>query len=131
MAKKTQVDDEVLIAALITHRTIKEAAESCGITERTIYNKMRDAEFELLYQCARTDVLRAVVAEVTTKAKDALETMASIMHDEDVSAQTRLNAANCILSYSERAQMRLKQEETAYMPTAPIESKMLLDMQTL
>ena len=130
MAKK-QVDDEIIISALISHKTIREAAETCGISARTIYNKMRDAEFELLYQCARTDVLRGVVSEVTTKAKDALETMASIMHDEDASAQTRLNAANCILSYSERAQIRLKQEETAYMPTAPIESKMLLDMQTL
>lgn len=126
MAK--QITDEMLIASLMTHKTIKEAAASVGCSERSIYSRMRDAEFEETYKCARLDVLRGVVSEVTLKAQDALEIVVKIMHDEDVSAQTRLNAANCILQFAERAQSKLRQEEITTMPTAPIEQKMMLDM---
>lgn len=131
MAKKTQVDDELIISSLISHRTIKEAAASCGINERTVYNRMRDAKFELLYRCARTDILRGTVSEVSAQVKDALGVIGEIMHSEDASAQVRLNAAQMILTYSEKQQNRLKVEETASMPTPPIEETMMLDMQTL
>ena len=131
MAKKTQVDDEIIIAALVTHRTIKEAAASCGITERTVYNRMRDAKFELLYKCARTDLLRATVSEATKQVQDALGVIGEIMHSEDASAQVRLNAAQMILTYSEKQQNRLKAEETASLPTPPIEATLMLDMETL
>lgn len=130
MAKK-QITDEILIAALVTHRTIKDAAQSVGVTERTIYNKMRDAKFELLYRCARTDILRGTVSEVSAQVKDALGVIGEIMHSEDASAQVRLNAAQMILTYSEKQQNRLKAEETGSMPTPPIEETMMLDMETL
>lgn len=127
MAKK-QVDDEILIAALVTHRTIKEAALSCGISERTVYSKMRNAEFEQAYQCARTDLLRATVAEASRQVQDALVVVGEIMHSE-ASEQVRLNAAKMILEYAEKAQNRLKAEEVATMPTPPFEEKLLLEMQ--
>lgn len=129
MANKTKVTDEIIIAALVSHRTIKEAALSCGISERTVYSKMRDAEFEQAYQCARTDILRGTVSEVSRQVQDALGVIGEIMHSEDASAQVRLNAAAMILTYSEKAQNRLKAEEIATMPTPPFEEKLLLEMQ--
>lgn len=129
MAK--QINDEMLIASLMTHKTIKEAAASAGCSERSIYNRMRDARFELLYKCARTDLLRATVSEATKQVQDALGVIGEIMHSEDASAQVRLNAAQMILTYSEKQQNRLKAEETASLPTPPIEATMMLDMETL
>ena len=129
MANKTKVTDELLISSLISHRTIKEAALAIGISERSIYSKMRDAEFEQAYQCARTDLLRATVSEVSRQVQDALGVIGEIMHSEDASAQVRLNAAAMILTYSEKAQNRLKAEEIRTMPTPPIEEKMLLEFQ--
>lgn len=129
MAKKTQVDDELIIASLVSHRTIKEAALSIGITERTVYTRMRDAEFEQAYKCARTDILRGAVSEVSRQVQDALGVIGEIMHSEDASAQVRLNAAAMILTYSEKAQNRLKAEEIATMPTPSFEAKMMLELQ--
>lgn len=128
MANKTKVTDEIIISALVSHRTIKEAALSIGITERTVYTRMRDAEFEQAYKCARTDILRGTVSEVSRQVQDALGVIGEIMHSEDASAQVRLNAAAMILTYSEKAQNRLMQEELANMPAPPIEEKMMLDM---
>ena len=128
MANKMKVTDEVIIAALVSHRTIKDAAVSVGVTERTIYSRMRDAEFEQLYNCAKTDILRGAVSEVSTQVQDALVVISKVMHDPKVSPQVRLNAAAMILTYSEKARNRLKQEEIRTMPTAPIESKMMLEL---
>lgn len=129
MASKTKVTDELIIAALVSHRTIKDAAVSVGVTERTIYSRMRDAEFEQLYNCAKTDILRGTVSEVSAQVKDALDVVGKVMHDEKAAPQVRLNAAAMILTYSEKARNRLKQEEIRTMPTAPIESKMMLELQ--
>ena len=125
---KSKVTDEILISALVSHRTIKEAALSCGISERTVYSKLRDAQFEQAYQCARTDILRGTVSEVSRQVQDALGVIGEIMHSE-ASEQVRLNAAKMILEYAEKAQNRLKAEEVATMPTPPFEEKLLLEMQ--
>ena len=125
---KSKVTDEILISALVSHRTIKEAAISCGISETTVYSKLRDAQFEQAYQCARTDILRGTVSEVSRQVQDALGVIGEIMHSE-ASEQVRLNAAKMILEYAEKAQNRLKAEEVATMPTPPFEEKLLLEMQ--
>lgn len=120
-----KVEDEMIIAALMTHRTIREAAESIGITDRTIYARMKNVEFEQAYRCARTDLLRASVSEVSTRVQDALTVISDIMHSEDASAQVRLNAASMLLNYSEKAQDRLKAEEVANMPAPPLADVMV------
>ena len=128
MANKTKVTDEIIIAALVSHRTIKDAAVSVGVTERTIYSRMRDAEFEQLYNCAKTDILRGAVSEVSTQVQDALVVISKVMHDEKASPQVRLNAAAMILTYSEKAKSRLKAEEIATMPRAPLEKSLMLEL---
>ena len=120
-----KIEDEKIIVALMTHRTIREAAESIGITDRTIYARMRNVEFEQAYKCARTDLLRGTVAEVGTRVQDALSVISEIMHSEDSSAQVRLNAASMLLNYSEKAQDRLRAEEVANMPAPPLKDVML------
>ena len=120
-----KIEDEKIIVALMTHRTIREAAESIGITDRTIYARMRNVEFEQAYKCARTDLLRASVAEIGTRVQDALTVISDIMHSEDASAQVRLNAASMLLNYSEKAQDRLRAEEVANMPAPPLADVML------
>lgn len=128
MANKTKVTDELIIAALVSHRTIKDAAQSVGVTERTIYSRMRDAEFEQLYNCAKTDILRGAVSEVSTQVQDALDVVCNVMHDPKASPQVRLNAAAMILTYSEKAKNRLKAEEIATMPRAPLEKSLMLEL---
>ena len=89
---------------------------------------MRDAEFEQLYNCAKTDILRGAVSEVSTQVQDALVVISKVMHDEKASPQVRLNAAAMILTYSEKAKNRLKAEEIATMPRAPLEKSLMLEL---
>lgn len=125
--KSTKITDEVLVAALVSHQTIKEAAQSIGVSERTIYSRMRNAEFEQLYKCAKTDILRGTVSEVSNHVTDALSVISAIMHDENTSAPVKLNAAAMLLTYCEKAQNRLKNEEVQTMPRASFEARMEME----
>ena len=52
---KTASNDEQIIAALLQHGTIKEAAAAAGVTPRTIYNRMNDRAFRAQYEAAKND----------------------------------------------------------------------------
>ena len=51
MAKK--VSDEQLIAALLNNGTLKAAAAAAGVSERTLYDRMNEGDFQALYKAAK------------------------------------------------------------------------------
>lgn len=106
-----KAENEIIIAALIEHGTIKEAAASLSITPRTIYERMNNAEFVAEYDAARNDVLRQAVHNINSKLAQALEEVASIMTDKEVNAAVRLQAAQTIINNSTKLSERLLHEE--------------------
>ncbi len=48
---------QAAIAALLAHPTIEKAAQSVGITEKTLWRWLQLPEFALAYQAARDEVL--------------------------------------------------------------------------
>lgn len=110
--RKTKVTDEQIIAGLLTHGTIKEAAEAVGVTERTIYNRMKAAEFQALYRSAKADLVRTTAININSHVQEAVNTIVNVMKDEGSSPSVRMQAAQMILSYSERFFRRLQDNET-------------------
>ena len=104
MAKKNQtiVTDEEIISALLQHVTIKDAAGAVGISERAIYDRMRDEDFQAYYTSARNEILRKAVKKISDYTSSAIDTVADIMKDKDAPASTRLQAATAILNYTGR-----------------------------
>ena len=72
MATKATSNEEI-IAALLQHGTIKEAAEAIGITPRTIYDRMKSRDFMADYAAAKSDILRSAVVNVSGKLSQAFE----------------------------------------------------------
>ena len=107
-----QATNEVLIAALLQHGTVKQAAEAAGVKPRTVYDRMRnDREFKSLYLRARTDIIRSAVFTINQKTGLAIECISRLMEDDSVNAATRLQAAQTILATADRFAKRLYQEE--------------------
>lgn len=95
MAKK--ITHEILCASLLTHSSIQETAADLNISERTIYNMMRDKEFIELYDHAQADILNNTLQACQRNMLDAINCIADIMNDKKINAQTRLLAAKTIL----------------------------------
>lgn len=103
--------DEKLVVALIEYGTIKEAATALSISPRTIFDRMRDSGFRIMYHEARTDILRAAVSSLASHTARALEVVAEIMENQDEGPYLRLQAANILLKHAEKFVGRLSDAE--------------------
>lgn len=111
MAKATAISDEEIIAALLQHGTIKDAAEAVGIAPRTIYDRMQQKAFVEIYQDAKTDIMRAAVHNLDKQLSAAVDAVAGIMTDQGVNPAVRLQAAQTILNTAGKFSLRLEQDE--------------------
>ena len=88
---------ELLLSALLTNPTVREAALSVGIPETTAYNWLRKPDFAKEYK----DRKRQAVAEASdflqSKIGEATQIMAEIMNDSATPPQVRLNAARSVV----------------------------------
>lgn len=105
------VCNEEVIAALLTHATVKEAAAAAGTTPRSIYSRMKEADFVAQYREARAELLREATFTINSYLTAAIQTIAQIMQDEETTPATRLQAAQSILQHAEKFTTRLTIEE--------------------
>ncbi len=110
MGKKT-VSDEQIIAALIQHGTIKEAAAAVGTAPRTIYARMQDKSFRADYAEAKNDIVRGAIFSINQKLSEAITAVAEIMTDKDTNPAVRLQAAQTIINNAAKFSERLTKDE--------------------
>lgn len=115
MAKTREqaVSDEQIIAAILNNRTLKAAAAAAGISERALYDRMNDGDFQALYKAAKADLIRAAVFNLNSKLQEAIDTVAEIMADPDNNAAIRLQAAQTILNNAGKFAQRLQADENS------------------
>ena len=112
MAKNTKaISNEEIIAALLQHGTVREAAEAAGTTPRTIYDRMKDREFRADYMEAKNDIIRKAVFSINERLSEAIDTVSDIMNDADTNPAVRLQAAQTILNNAGKFAERLTHDE--------------------
>ncbi|MHB1701889.1 MAG: hypothetical protein ACYCSN_17515 [Acidobacteriaceae bacterium] len=88
---------EAAIAALLTAPTIAEAAKACGAGETTLYRWLSDADFQTQFRAAKRAALEQAISRLSTISGEAVETLRSVMKDEDAPASARVTAAKAVL----------------------------------
>jgi len=112
MAKNTQaVSNEEIIAAILQHSTIKEAAAAVGITPRSIYDRMEDRAFRSEYMSAKDDIIRGAVFNINRRLSEAVDTVAEIMQDKNNNPAVRLQAAQTLMKNAAAFSDRLTKDE--------------------
>ena len=96
--KVKAVSNEEIIAAILQHGTIKEAAAELNITPKTIYNRMEETDFKREYSEAKADILRRAVYSFNDRLTEAIETVSEIMNNKEIQPGTRLQAAQTIIN---------------------------------
>lgn len=109
--KTPAVSDEEIIAAILQHGTIREAAEAAGLSQRAIYDRMDNREFRSLYMAAKNDIVRKAVFTINERLSEAVNTVAEIMNDSDINPATRLQAAQTIINNAGKFAERLAKDE--------------------
>lgn len=102
-----RVTDEQIVTALLTAETNRKAAQSLGMTERHFYKRLQSESLQAMLRAAQEKILDDTVAVLRKNLTAAANVMASVMNDEKVPPQVRLNAADAMtknyLRLSERA----------------------------
>ena len=101
MGKK--VSREAAIQALVSNPNVKEAALSCGISERTLHRWLKEPEFTQQLKEAQSNVTNQIMTAVISRAERAAETLDTIMTNSKASTHARVTAARTILEFSFKA----------------------------
>jgi hypothetical protein len=90
--------DSALVAALAAGLTVPKAAEQAGVSERTVYRRLKDGDFRAKVDQARTEAVSRTVgklADLGTEAVDGVKALANSATSESV----KLGALRTILEY--------------------------------
>jgi hypothetical protein len=93
---------EQAIAALLSSRTIADAAQACRLGERTLKRWLATPEFQEEFRQAKKESLRAAAARLNAAAGMATETLKAIADDPTSPAAARVTAARTILESAMR-----------------------------
>ncbi len=95
-AKFARKKDEV-IAALLSHRSVEDAARAVGLDPNTLLRWLRLPEFKAEYRKARREAVGQTTARLQQATGAAGAIVLKLMTDVNVPASVRLRAAECVL----------------------------------
>ena len=94
---------ELLLSALLTNPTVREAAASVDVPETTAYNWLRNPDFVREYQQRKREAISEASSFLQSRISEATGIVCSIMRNEKVSPRTRLEACRTIFEYAYKA----------------------------
>ena len=98
MGKRLQ--DEVIVAALMEHGTIKETAQALGIRTDTLYKRMKGERFKELYTAAKADCLKSAAAKLQANTNKAIDTLIDVMESDATAANTKVFCVDKLLHHA-------------------------------
>ena len=108
---------EEAIAALLSQRSIEEAARASGVSTRSLYRWLELPEFQEAYLKARRQAFGQATARLQQASGAAVSTLLKVMVDQNAPASCRLRAADSVLAHGAKAielediEMRLQRLE--------------------
>ncbi len=101
--RKLSRKQEEAIVALLSTRSVEEAAKACGTPPRTLYRWLNDPEFDRAYRAARRKTFGQATARLQHGASAAATTLLKVMLDQGTPASTKVRAAECVLAHAAKA----------------------------
>ena len=94
---------EEAIVALLSHRSIDDAANAVGISSNTLLRWLKDPEFDAAYREARRAAFSQSIARLQQMSGSAAATLGKVMVDPNTPASTKVRAAESILDHAAKA----------------------------
>lgn len=95
-----RVTDNQLISALLTCPTIKLASEKVGISEQSVYARLRKPDFRMKLQSERNTQFQVISSKLEDANFKALDTLINILENDEVSAGIKVRASQTLLDLS-------------------------------
>ena len=94
---------QAAILALLTSRTVEEAAGNAHVQPRTIYRWLKEPTFDAAYREAKRAAFSQAIARLHQMTGAAASTLGKVMVDSQTPAATKVRAADSILNHTAKA----------------------------
>jgi hypothetical protein len=94
---------EAAILALLTARSIEDAARTAEVPPRTLYRWLQEPEFDAAYRKARRAAFAQATARLQQATGAAVAMLLKIMVDTNAPPSTRVRAADSVLDHATKA----------------------------
>ena len=94
---------EEAIVALLTHRTIEEAARAVKVAPKTLMRWMKEPEFKAAYRVANRAAFDQAIARLHHFSSAAVSILGKVMMDQATPPATKVRAADSILARTAKA----------------------------
>jgi len=94
---------EEAIIALLTTRSVEEAARAVNIATKTLLRWMKEPEFDASYRAAKHAAFGQSIARLHHLSSAAVSTLGKVMLDPATPPATRVRAADSILDHTTKA----------------------------
>jgi hypothetical protein len=94
---------EAAVLALLTARSVEEAARVADVPVRTLHRWMKEPAFDAAYRQAKRDAYGQAIARLHQMSSAAVSTLGKVMVDPATPPATRVRAADSILNHTTKA----------------------------
>ena len=94
---------EEAIVALLTTRTVEEAARAVNVSPRTLLRWQKEPEFDLAFRAAKRAAFGQAIARLHQLSSAAVSTLGKVMLEGGTPPATRVRAADSILNHTIKA----------------------------
>jgi len=94
---------EEAVVALLTNRTIEDAATAIKVAPSTLLRWMKEPDFSTAYRDARRATFSQSIARLQQATGAAVTTLLKVMVDPSTPPSTKVRAADSVLDHSAKA----------------------------
>ncbi len=94
--------DAELVAALLSNATVRGAAEAAGVSESTVYRRLRDAGFRRELKEQRLRVYSHALQRLQVAAEGAVDVLEEVMRDKRAPLSARIKCAVNVLELADK-----------------------------
>ena len=102
-AEKLGAKKEAAILALLTARSVEDAARAADVPMRSLYRWLKEPDFDAAYRRAKRMAFGQAVSRLQQGTGAAAAVMLKLMADPATPAATRLRAADCVFCHAKSA----------------------------
>lgn len=92
-----KLNDERIVLALLAAGNVRAAAQTAGVSERTIRARLKEPDFDKLLTEIKSQAVQAATSALSDSMGEAVAVLRDVMTDTDNAAAVRLQAASEIL----------------------------------
>src|SRR5712692_4234146 len=103
--------DQLLLVALACGATVEAAAQKAGLSQATVYRRLRDPEFKERIQDVQSDMVKRASGTLTAAGMEAIKTLLALLQSSSTPAGVRLGAARAVLELGGKLRDNVEYEE--------------------